>query len=120
MLESVISLSEADNTNNNASLGYDLDVTPPSPPHEAPAATKPRVPPRPAPRFTKNPNRAAANAQHVKPKHATQDQQDEETPQSRHTSTIYSQENNVDANHEQLSLARKHDRPIYVARASYR
>lgn len=126
MLESVISLSEAENTNNSASPSL-VDMT-----LEDKEDTKRHEEDRPttstsssAPQhFAKNPNRAARNTHHIKAKR-TQPTEEPEDSDNEYEDEIVNKhrtlsQQNSDRTYENFTLARKEGRPIYAVRANYR
>ena len=117
MLESVISLSEAENFNNNASYSQ-KDMTLEAKEDKREEETTP-----PSQHFTKNSNRGSANTHHIKAKHTVsfegkKDDDSEHEDNEKEHKTVSKQDS--DRTYQNFTLAKKEGRPIYAVRANYR
>ena len=120
MLDSVISLSEEENRNNNASH-WQQNMTREAEDDKQEEETKTSN----TQHFTKNPNLAPNYSHHIKEKNTklTEDKNDNEIKEGNekgHQRKILSQQNSDRTYEEDFTLARKKGRPIYAVRANYR
>ena len=112
MLESVISLCEAENLNNNASHSEnDMTLEAKEDKREEETTTPPS-----SQHFTKNPNRG--NTQHIKAKHHVSTKDNDSEHDDNEHKPLGKQDS--DRVYENFTIARKEGRPIYAVRTNYR
>ena len=122
MLESVISLSEEENLNNNASYSQDmtLDAKVDNKQEETFSSSSTSSTTQ---HYTKNPSRTSRDTDHVKARNTVtfEDKEDSnDSEKENHHESVSQQNSDISRTYENFTLARKEGRPIYAVRTNYR